>query len=51
MKKPLILLSVPFQAIIWGGLAGLLLGWVVGLFVFSFWIALGIKILLNYDKV
>ena len=51
MKKPLILLSVPFQAIFFGGLAGLLLGWVVGLFVFGFWIALGIKILLNYDKV
>ena len=51
MKKNLVLLSVPFQAVLFGGLASLLFGLTVGLFVFSLWIAMGIKILLNYNNV
>ena len=50
MKKALVLLSVPFQAVIFGGLATLI-HWILGLIVFSFWIAIGIKVLVNYDKI
>jgi hypothetical protein len=49
MKKVLVLFSVPFQAVLFGGLAAMI-HWSIGLIVFSLWIAMGIKVLANYNK-
>jgi hypothetical protein len=50
MKKVLVLLSVPFQAVLFGAMASMI-HWSLGVLVFILWIAMGIKVLANYDKV